>query len=210
MITCLCPELTAITTIPAQTCGENIGQIVKVLFQRKQVTPSFPTRAGAGAGDAGVLASWTALKAAVAGTKIQSTPYMENAVVPPAEMQFEGGGTNETLDGQPIPTMPSPIQVTGRFRSLPADIFTALETYNCELNLSVYLVNGDGVIWGWKPATGSGTTFQGIDIGRWTITDGGNEGYGTYDLTPFAFSLRYGWRKRLVAVKPADFSGRDL
>lgn len=210
MITCLCPEPTAIETIPAMTCGENIGQVVKILFQRKQATAPFPTRAGSGAGDAGLLASWTAFKSAVAGTKIQSSPFVENVVIPPAEMQFEGGGTNETIDGQPIPTMPSPIQVTGRIRSLPATLFESLEKYNCELNLSVYLVNGDGVIWGWKPATGAGTTFQGIDIGRWTITDGGNEGYATYDQTPFAFTFRYGWRKRLVAVKPADFNGRDL
>lgn len=210
MITCLCPALTEVGDIVEMDCGENIGQIVKYIFQRKQATPPFPTRAGSGAGDAGILASWTALISAVGATKMQVSPVAENVVIPPGEMQFEGGGTNETPDGMPMPTMPSAIQVSGRHRSLPAAQLKALKAYNCELNLTVFLVNNEGVIWGWGPLTGSGTTFQGIEVGRYTIVDGGNNGYATYDLTPFFWSFRYGWRDRLIGIKPADFSGRDL
>lgn len=206
-IDCLCPQPTALTAIPALTCGENLGQIVKIAFQRKQASAPFPSKVGSGSGDAGLLASWTALKAASAGTKVTVTPFLENVIVPPIEAITEGGDDNTTLDGMPIVTGATIVQVTGNFRSITAAILTVLKKYNCEPDLTVYLINEFGYIIGWSVG---GTTFQGIDINNWFIADGGSEGKNTHDKTMFRWNLRYGWRDNLVIVKPADFNGRDL
>lgn len=206
-IDCLCPQATAITTIPAMTCGENLGQIYKLAFQRRQTSAPFPTKVGSGAGDAGLLASWTALKSASDSTKIQCTPKAENIIIPPAEKITEGGNDNTTTDGIPDVVGVSVIEATGQFRSLTGTLLTALKAYNCEESLSVYLINEFGYIIGYSA---NGTTFAGIPIYNWFIGDGGSEGKNTKDKTLFSFNLLYGWRNKLAIVSPADFNGRDL
>lgn len=206
-VDCICPPAAALTAIPTLTCGENLGQIVKYAIQRKQASAPFPTKAGVGAGDAGLLASWTTLKAASDATKVTVGPFCENIVIPPVEAITEGGDDNSTLDGMPIVVGATVVQVTGQFRSLPGSILTVLKLLNCEPNLTLYLINEFGYLIGYSA---NGTTFAGIPIDNFFIADGGSEGKNTHDKTMFRWNLRYGWRDKLAIVKPADFSGRDL
>ena len=205
-ISCECPLPAAIGDLSQVACGENIGQIVKIAFQRRQAAAPFPGFAGA-VGDADLQASWDVFKAAVDGTKIQTTPFMENVVIPAVEAITEGGDDNTTLDGQVIVVGASTISVTGTFRSLPAANLRELKQYACEGDLSVYLINEFGKIVGQSP---DDVSFQGIPIKEFFVGDGGNEGKNTQDKTNFRFNMNYGWRDYLKIVTPTDFNGRDL
>ncbi len=197
--TCVCPLPAAITTIPAMTCEENIFQIQKYILARRQTAPAIPVIA-----DAAVLATWTALKAAVAGTKHQVTPFAESVVIPNGEPILEGGDDNTTRDGNPIVVGASQIRSTGMIRGLTAAVLKVLKTYNCEPNLMVYFINELGQIIGREDLTVAGS-FTGIPISSFFIGDPGNEGKNTNDKAPIGFNLKYGWRDNLKFVTPTDF-----
>jgi hypothetical protein len=201
---CACPQPAAIIDIPALTCGENIGQIQKIIFQRRQATadPTFATQLLPQ-----VLANWQDLQSATDDTKVQVTPFCENVIIPPVEAITEGGDDNTTLDGVPLVVGASTISVTGDFRSIPSAILAALKKYNCENLLTVFFINEFGKIIGQK-TNSAATDFRGIDILEWFIGDGGNEGKNTQDKTMFRFNLRYGWRDNLIFVTPTDFNAR--
>ncbi len=204
---CVCPEAAAITALTPVTCGENILQVVKYGFQRAQAAAPFPTQ-DATAGGAALLASWTALKAAVDATKIQFSPqFCESLVIPPIEAITEGGDDNSTVDGIENVIGAGNAVVIGMFRSIPGSALLELKAYNCELNLTIYLVNENGQVIGHSE---DGTTFEGIPIDGYFIGDGGNEGKNTEDKTSFRWSFRYGWRDKLAYVTGTDFNGRDL
>ena len=203
MFGCACPAAASLTAIPAITCGENIGQIQKILFQRKQATasPTIPDIA-----DADVIATWTALKAAVNATKVIVSPFTEEVVIPRGTPITEGGDDNTTLNGNAIVVGAAAIPVTGIFRSIPADVLRALKKLNCEATagLTVFLVNESGQIIG--QSTGDATTdFRGIPITSFFVGDPGAEGLNTHDKAPFQWGFRYGWRDRLKFVTPTDF-----
>jgi hypothetical protein len=202
---CICPLPAAITEIGDLTCGENIGQVQKIAFQRRQATPSFPTFSGSAVGSADLLASWTTLLAAADATHVTVTPFFENFVIPGSEGITEGGDDNTTLDGAPIVIGATTPQATGTFRSLTGELLRQLKEYNCENDLTVFLINEFSQIIGVSP---NGTTFTGIPIQAFFIGDGDNNGKNTQDKTNFSFSVRYGWRDRLAFCVPTDFDPR--
>lgn len=199
---CTCPTPAAIGTIGAFTCGENLGQIQKIIFQRRQTVKPFTALL-----PPDEKASWTPLFASVNSTKVQITPFFENFIIPQVEAITEGGDDNTTLDGNAIVVGASQIRATGNFRSLPASILKALKAYNCEPDLTVYLVNEFSKIIG-KSIDGTPENFEGIPITEFFIGDGGNDGKNTQDKTAFGFNLRYGWRDTLYQVIPSDFDPR--
>ncbi len=199
---CACPGLSELAAIPAFTCGENLGQIQKIIFQRRQATgsPTFATLILPQ-----TLANWTALLTETDDTKVVATPLFENFIIPAVEAITEGGDDNTTLNGVPLVVGASTISVTGNFRSIPAAILRALKAYNCEPNLTVFFVNEFDKIIG-RSTTSASTDFRGIPISEFFIGDGGNEGKNTQDKTMFRFNLNYGWRDNLKFVTPTDFS----
>ena len=201
---CACPPAVAITDIPVEDCGENLGQIQRIVFQRRQATgsPTFATLVLPT-----LIANWDTLKTATDATKVQATPLFEGFTIPAVEAITEGGDDNTTLDGVPLVVGASTITVPGNFRSLPSSILKALKAYNCEKNLTVFLVNEFGKIIG-QSTTDASTDFRGLEILEFFIGDGGNEGKNTQDKTMFRFNLRYGWRDKLKFVTPADFDAR--
>ncbi len=204
-INCECPLPTEIGDIAAVTCGENIGQIVKIAFQR--VGTQFPTFTGATALGADVLASWTTVLAASDATKVQISPFTEAVEIPNIEAVTEGGDDNSTLDGNIINVGASTVRATGTIRSLPAATLVELKAYACEGALSAYFINEFGFIVG---KNAGGTTFEGIPISEWFIGDPGNLGKNTADKANFVFNLVYGWRDTMAICFPDDFNGRDL
>jgi hypothetical protein len=203
MFGCACPPSTALTAIPANECGINIGQIQKLIFQRRQATAS-PTIADIE--DAAVLATWTALKALNTAEKVIVSPFTEEVVIPRGTFITEGGDDNTTLNGTALIVGAGQIPVTGVFRSLAATVIRALKKLNCETTagLTVGFINEEGKIFG--ISTGDATTdFRLIPIYSFGVADAGAEGLNTHDKAPFQFGLKYGWRDRLVAVTPTDF-----
>lgn len=199
---CACPGLTELNDINVLACGENLGQIQKIIFQRRTATPFASLTAPQ------TLANWTALQNPDPGDekeKITVTPFFENLIIPPVEAITEGGDDNTTLDGNIIIVGASTIGVTGNFRSLPAATLVQLKAYNCEADLTAYFINEYGKIIGYSA---NGTTFAGFEISEWFIGDGGSEGKNTQDKTMFRFNMRYGWRDKLKIITPSDFNAR--
>jgi len=205
-VSCDCPLPTAIGSLTAVTCNENLAQIVKIIFQRKQATPSFPAQDGT-VGGAGLLASWTPFFAAVDATKVQGTPEFSEFVIPQVEGITYGGDDNSTIDGRQLISGASTVRATGAFLGLPAANLKELKEFSCENALTVYMVNEFGKVIGSSP---DGTKFEGIEITTFFIGDGGNEGKNTFDKTTFGFNFKYGWRDNLAIVTGTDFSGRSL
>jgi hypothetical protein len=197
---CECPQPAAIGAIPAFTCGEDFGQIQKIVFQRRQAVATFATVLAAG-----TLANWTALKAALAGTKVVITPFFENFIIPPVEAITEGGDDNTTLDGLAVVVGRSTPIVTGNFRSLPGATFEALEAYICEPDMTMFWINEFGKIIG---DSHDGTDVWGIPVHEWFIGDKGAAGKNTQDKNMFRFGLRAGWSKKLKIITPVDFNAR--
>jgi hypothetical protein len=195
-----CPLPAAITDIPAFLCGEDFGQIQKIVFQRRQSVPTFATLAAAQ-----LLAAWTPLLAAIDDTKAQTTPFFENFVIPGVTAITEGGDDNTTLDGVAVVTGRSTPLATGNFRSLPADIFTAIEKYNGEPNLTVFFINEYEKVIGHSE---NGTTFEGIPITEFFIGDKDASGKNTNSKNLFQFALRAGWTKKVKFMTPTDFNPR--
>ena len=68
-LNCSCPPATALTEIPAVTCDVNMGQIVRVAFQRAQASVPFVN----GANGIEEKAAWDTFIAAADDTKIVIT-----------------------------------------------------------------------------------------------------------------------------------------
>jgi hypothetical protein len=195
---CVCPAVTALPDITDFTCGENFGQIQKLIFQRRQATQPFATVAAAQ-----VRAGWEPFFDATDATKATRTPYVENFTIPGTVAKKEGGGDNSTLNGRAIPVDPDAVVAPGRFRSLPAAIFKILKQYACETDLTVYLINNAGKIIGHSV---NGTTYGGIPISNFFISDKEALGFGTDDKNNFEFTLDPWWSTDLKYVTPTDFN----
>ena len=193
---CSCPLPAALTTIPPFSCGEDLGQIQKLVVQRFGNPFDDLTKPT-------LIANWTTLKTATDGTKVVTTPYVENFVIAQGAAITEGGNDNTTIDGIPIVVGAEAPVATGVFASLPSATLKALQTLNCEGNLSVYLINNSGRIIGYSP---NGTKFEGFPIQSFFVGDSGNDGLNTRDKSPVQFGLKAGWRTEAVFVTPADFS----
>ena len=166
---CSCPQAAAVTTIPALDCIEQFGQIQKFGLQRRKsgVTENVIT---IGSTDPADLATWTALKAAVDSTKVQFSPYIANPTNEPADPREFGGG-NQTVDGIPITLGKSPSPFSCELLNSPADVYAAMNDYICETELSVFLINENGQIGGLTDSLASPTTFRGIPIRSFFISD---------------------------------------
>lgn len=197
---CDCPQPAAISAIPAFTCGEDFGQIQKLVFQRRQAAAPFATVVAAG-----TLANWTTLKAAVGNTKVVSTPFFENFIIPGVEAITEGGDDNSTLDGLALVVGRTTPVATGNFRSLPAATFVAIEKYACEPDMTVFMINEFSKIIGHSI---DGTKVAGFPIQEFFIGDKGIEGKNTQNKSLFRFGLRAGWSKTAIVVTAVDFDPR--
>jgi hypothetical protein len=196
---CVCPPPEALPSISAFTCGEDFGQIQKFIFQRR-LSANIATLTAAA-----LLATWTALLAETDVEKVTVTPFFENFVLPPVEALTEGGDDNTTLDGVARVVGRTTPTGTGNFASLPSSIYEELEVYNCEQDLTVYMINEFSQIIGYSA---NGTTFHGIPVTNFFIGDKGLNGKNTVDKNMFRVSFRAGWSKKLKRVTGTDFDAR--
>lgn len=200
---CVCPAPAALTTIIKKTCPENLGQIQRFLIQRSGHTI---TGSGVAAGSIAVLATWTALFAAVADTKVVSTPYVENVVIPRTEAATEGGGDNTTIDGIEIIVGANAVRMTGQIADTPSAILAQVRQLMCEPDLVWYGVNHRGQIIAkdLDPAEEDVDlkTYTGIPLQSSFISDAGSEGLNTRDKADFSFGLAYGWRDDVALITP--------
>jgi hypothetical protein len=201
---CNCPAATAITTIPTVTCIESFGEIQKIILQRTYSSGTTLNTIDAGDSADGIelLATWTDLKAANDSTKVQVTPIiaeLSNEVAEPREASSTGvAGISRILGDDYSPW-------SGFFHDLPQTIAKKLDDYNCELNLSIYLINEHGQIGCLADDNESPSTFRGIPAVSFFVGSKIFGGYADVDKNPVMWKFKPNFSKEFAIVTPSDF-----
>lgn len=206
MLGCSCPAPASLLSVPIFDCKENLGQIQKLVFQRRQAGKVF-TESGTTPNSIKNLASWDVFKAATDSKKVVATPFVEGFSIPSGEPITEGGGDNSTLDGAEIVLGAGSITSEGFFRSIPSKVAKALQALNCEGDLTVYMVNEYGQIIA-EEVGGVAGDYRGFPVNFVWVGDTSNEGKNTHDKTPVRMNFMAGWRSNLKLVTPADFDAK--
>lgn len=205
MITCPCPANAALTTIPAQGCAENFGQIQKVAFQR--LGNAGTKNSFTSSSDIKLLASWTALMAAADSTKVVVSPYIQAPTTEAGAARTFGGG-NETLGGVEQVIGREPTSFNGVIRSVQQSIIKAMKDLQCEAsadNLGVFLFDENGNICCVQDAT-TATTFYPIPIRSLFIGDKSFGGLEAPDSNAISWSFLPNYSDHLAIVSPTDFN----
>ena len=200
MSMCSCPAGAALPQVPNASCPQNWGQTQKIIFQRIFKTAgtknSFTQTASIKQ-----LSSWTALFSASDGTKCVITPYVEAPTADGGDAITFGGG-NDTVGGTTKVIGRNPVNMSFVMRQMTQDVIKALKGLQCEDELGVYLVNGDGQI---LAISSSDNTYTPIPIRSLFVSDLKLMGLDNPDENALSFSFLPNWSDDAKVVTP-DFN----
>ena len=194
---CSCPAGAALPQIPNASCPQDWGQTQKIIFQRIFKTAgtknSFTQSASIKQ-----LSSWSALFSASDGTKCVITPYVEAPTSDGGDAITFGGG-NDTVGGTTKVIGRNPVNMSFVMRQMTQDVIKALKGLQCEDELGVYLVNGDGQI---LAISSSDNTYTPIPIRSLFISDLKLMGLDNPDENALSFSFLPNWSDDAKVVTP--------
>ena len=197
MSMCSCPAGAALPAVPNASCPQDFGQVQKIIFQRIFKTAgtknSFTQTASIKQ-----LSSWTALFSASDGTKCVITPYVEAPTSDGGDAITFGGG-NDTVGGTTKVIGRNPVNMSFVMRQMTQDVIKALKGLQCEDELGVYLVNGDGQILALSSADNEYTP---IPIRSLFISDLKLMGLDNPDENALSFSFLPNWSDDVKVVVP--------
>lgn len=197
---CSCPAGAALPAVPNASCPQDFGQTQKIIFQRIFKTAgtknSFTQSASIKQ-----LSSWTTLFAASDGTKCVITPYVEAPTSDGGDAITFGGG-NDTVGGTTKVIGRNPVNMSFVMRQMTQDVIKALKGLQCEDELGVYLVNGDGQILALSSADNEYTP---IPIRSLFVSDLKLMGLDNPDENALSFSFLPNWSDDAKVVTP-DFN----
>ena len=197
MSMCSCPAGAALPAVPNASCPQNWGQTQKIIFQRIFKTAgtknSFTQTASIKQ-----LSSWTALFSASDGTKCVITPYVEAPTADGGDAITFGGG-NDTVGGTTKVIGRNPVNMSFVMRQMTQDVIKALKGLQCEDELGVYLVNGDGQI---LAISSSDNKYTPIPIRSLFISDLKLMGLDNPDENALSFSFLPNWSDDAKVVTP--------
>ena len=197
---CSCPAGAALPQVPNASCPQNWGQTQKIIFQRIFKTAgtknSFTQTASIKQ-----LSSWSALFSASDGTKCVITPYVEAPTADGGDAITFGGG-NDTVGGTTRVIGRNPVNMSFVMRQMTQDVIKALKGLQCEDELGVYLVNGDGQI---LAISSLDNTYTPIPIRSLFISDLKLMGLDNPDENALSFSFLPNWSDDAKVVTP-DFN----
>ena len=205
MSMCSCPAGAALPAVPNASCPQDFGQVQKIIFQRIFKTAgtknSFTQTASIKQ-----LSSWTALFSQNAssdapGSKCVITPYVEAPTSDGGDAITFGGG-NDTVGGTTKVIGRNPVNMSFVMRQMTQDVIKALKGLQCEDELGVYLVNGDGQILALSSADNEYTP---IPIRSLFISDLKLMGLDNPDENALSFSFLPNWSDDAKVVTP-DFN----
>lgn len=202
---CACPPAAAIGTISSDDCVERLGQILKVVIQRTKLNATTENIITIATTNPNLLATWTALKAAVDSSKVQASPTFVSANFEPGEA-IEAGGGNDSVGGIPTVVGRNPSAFTCQFEDVKQTIMREMKTLECEKELSVFFINADGEIIGVSDDPTTPTTFKGFPIRSFFVSDKKPGGFDQTDKNQFKFSLLPNWSDYLTRITPSDFN----
>ena len=201
---CNCPTGAALPSIPLSECPESLGQVQKVIFQRIFSTGNTKNEFGFGTDDPVMKASWTPLLAAVGGTKVVQSPYLQAPATEPGAARTYGGG-NETLGGVELIIGREPTSFTANILRTSQTTIAALKQYMCE-NVGVFLVDEFGRIAGLVDNLTTPTKFSPIPIGSLFVGDKTLGGLEAPDMNVISWKFPPNWSDQLHLITPDDFS----
>lgn len=206
---CGCPPATAITSPDIQACYEDIGQIQRLLFQRKYSSGTTLNSFTIASANPNVLASWTPLLAASDGTKVVQTPYVQSVEMTAGEPVTFGGG-NDTLGGIETIVAVDPTTFNAMFHRRSQIEIDNMKSLMCEI-LSVYFIDEYGRIIGLADDNDSATTFRGFPVAEGTLFIGDKVfgGRTSPDMNALRFQLLPNWSDNLYVVTPTNFDPLD-
>ena len=197
MSMCSCPAGAALPQVPNASCPQDFGQTQKIIFQRIFKTAGTKNSFTQSA-DIKQLSSWTALFSASDGTKCVITPYVEAPTADGGDAITFGGG-NDTVGGTTKVIGRNPINMSFVIRQMTQDVIKALKGLQCEDELGVYLVNGDGQILAISSAE---NTYTPIPIRSLFISDLKLMGLDNPDENALSFSFLPNWSDDAKVVTP--------
>ena len=197
---CSCPAGAALPQVPNASCPQDFGQTQKIIFQRIFKTAgtknSFTQTASIKQ-----LSSWTALFSASDGTKCVITPYVEAPTADGGDAITFGGG-NDTVGGTTKVIGRNPVNMSFVMRQMTQDVIKALKGLQCEDELGVYLVNGDGQI---LAISSKDNEYTPIPIRSLFVSDLKLMGLDNPDENALSFSFLPNWSDDAKVVTP-DFN----
>lgn len=205
---CTCPQAAAITSIAAVTCLERFGEIQKILIQRTK-NGTVINEIVIAVDDPALLATWTAKKAAVDSEKVVSTPFLAevtNEAPDPREASSTGiNGVSAILGGEAS-------LFTGSFHDIPQSIMKDIKDYNCEVEISLFLINESGQILTIADDNTSALTVKGIPVVKSSFYVGDKVFGGREDVDKnnIKWSFPPNFSDELYIVTPTDFNGLEL
>ena len=205
MSMCSCPAGAALPQIPNASCPQDWGQTQKIIFQRIFKTAG-TKNSFTSSSDIKQLSSWTALFSASDGTKCVITPYVEAPTSDGGDAITFGGG-NDTIGGTTKVIGRNPVNMSFVMRQMTQDVIKALKGLQCEDELGVYLVNGDGQILALSSADNEYTP---IPIRSLFISDLKLMGLDNPDENALSFSFLPNWSDDVKVVTPGFNPLTDL
>ena len=197
MSMCSCPAGAALPAVPNASCPQDFGQVQKIIFQRIFKTAGTKNSFTSSA-NIKQLSSWTALFSASDGTKCVITPYVEAPTSDGGDAITFGGG-NDTVGGTTKVIGRNPVNMSFVMRQMTQDVIKALKGLQCEDELGVYLVNGDGQILALSSAE---NTYTPIPIRSLFISDLKLMGLDNPDENSLSFSFLPNWSDDVKVVAP--------
>lgn len=195
-----CTRPAALTAITKFDCALHFGQIVALLIQRAQATPSFATEA-----ELQTLAKWTPLLTAPDGTKVILTPEFGGFTIPGSEPQYTGENSNDSIDGLGEFTGFNSVKPTGKFYGIPSAIKADLGKLVAEsaagLNpgTTVFPITGDGRIIYDLDDQG---LIRGIPFVNFYVGSLASAGFNAKNENAFGLTFVGDWDKNVQITKP--------
>lgn len=203
---CGCPAGAHLTDLVIAECKESLGQIQKIIIQRKYQSAGLLNKISAA--DIKTKTAMAGLAAAADGTKIIVSPYIQNPTTTPGEARTFGGG-NQTLGGIEIVIGREPTTFEGTIYQESQQTIKAMKNYSCE-EIGVYLIDENGNIGAIADDPANPANFSPIPIRSFFVGDKNLGGYEEPDSNAISWSFLPNWSDNLVIIKQTELDYNPL
>lgn len=205
-LNCGCPAGAHLTDLSIAECKESLGQIQKIIIQRKYQSAGLLNKISAA--DIKTKTAMTGLASASDGTKIIISPFIQNPTTTPGEARTFGGG-NATLGGIEIVIGREPTAFEGIIYQESQQTIKAMKSYSCE-EIGVYLIDENGNIGAIADSPASPANFSPIPIRSFFVGDKNLGGYEEPDSNAITWSFLPNWSDDLVIIKQSELDYNPL
>lgn len=205
-LNCGCPAGAHLTDLSIAECKESLGQIQKIIIQRRYQSTGLLNKISITS--IRQKTAMASLAAAVDGTKIVISPYIQNPTTTPGEARTFGGG-NQTLGGIEIVIGREPTTFEGIIYQESQQTIKAMKSYSCE-DIGLYLIDENGNIGAIADNPSNPTNYMPIPIRSFFLGDKNLGGYEEPDSNAIRWSFLPNWSDNLVIIKQSELDYNPL